>query len=233
MAQQINLFNPIFRPHRMALLSATVLSLVLGLMVLAGGAAFALARQEGHALKAQVDAGATRLKATQNEAKKLADEIAAQKKDAVLEAEVARLEALAGQRRDSMAVLKGGVLGNTSGFAEYFRAFARQTVSGLWLTGFTVSGGGADVSVEGRMLDAEILPQYLGRLKREAVFNGRAFSGLRIGQPGVDPAAAARAADAKGGPSPVAMPAFLEFALSSPGDIPAASDAAARGGPRR
>jgi hypothetical protein len=233
MAQQINLFNPIFRPQRMTLLSATVLSIVLGLMALAGGAAFAVVRQEGNALKARVDAGAARLEAAQAEAKKLAAEIAAQKKDVNLEAEVARLETLAGQRRDSMAVLKGGVLGNTTGFAEYFRAFARQTVSGLWLTGFTVSGGGADVSVAGRMLDAEILPQYLGRLKREAVFNGRAFSGLRIGQPGVDPAAAARAADAKGGPSATAMPAFLEFALSSPGDVQAASDAAALGGQRR
>ena len=46
--------------------------------------------------------------------------------------------------------LKSGGIGNTKGYSEYFRAFARQSVSGLWLTGFDINGDGAQMTLQVR-----------------------------------------------------------------------------------
>ena len=60
-----------------------------------------------------------------------------------------------------MAALKGGAFGNQQGFAEYLRAFSRQSVNGLWLTGFTIAGSG-ELEIRGRVLEpgsrAELYP---------------------------------------------------------------------------
>jgi hypothetical protein len=67
-----------------------------------------------------------------------------------LNAELESLDALLAGRNEVIGVLKSGALGDTKGVSEYFRAFARQAVDGLWLTGFTVIGAGNDISIEGR-----------------------------------------------------------------------------------
>jgi|LNFM01.1.fsa_nt_gb hypothetical protein len=132
-----------------------------------------------------------------------------------LDTEIQRLEATLKTARDSMNVLEGGALGNRDGFARYMQAFARQSLDGLWLTGFTVAGGG-DVAIEGRVLRPELVPAYIQRLNGEPALKGRAFAALELKRP--PPAPAAAAATATGGevvPPKAETPRYIEFALTT------------------
>lgn len=83
------------------------------------------------------------------------------------------------------------------------RAFARQVVPGLWLTGFRVAGDAAHISLKGHVTRPELLPAYIQKLGREPVMQGRNFSNLKMQQPEAD--------TAKGG----AKPHYVSFELSS------------------
>jgi len=63
------------------------------------------------------------------------------------------------------------------------RAFARQSVSGLWLTGFEINGDGAQMSLQGATAGPQLLPAYIQRLSQEPVMKGKSFATLRMAQP--------------------------------------------------
>jgi hypothetical protein len=118
-------------------------------------------------------------------------------------------------------VLKSGVLGDTKGVSEYFRAFARQTVDGLWLTGFSIVGAGNDISIDGRTLRAELVPGYVAKLRREDVLRGHGFGTLSVQKP----------PELLGAPTePRKTAEFLDFRLASqaPGAIVAGLPGGAR-----
>jgi Tfp pilus assembly protein PilN len=201
-SQQINLFNPIFLKQK-KIFSAFAMAYALGVL-LAGALTVALyARhnvdalqteaKNGHDLLAQREASLTKVKA----------EFAPRQKSAELEAELAQAETRLKAMHSVAGVLERGELGDTKGYSEYFKALARQNPSGVWLTGVTISGAGNELGVQGRALDAALVPAYLGRLTHEPVMRGKAFGSLRIGQPAADKDAAATAAP------------FIEFSLDS------------------
>jgi Fimbrial assembly protein (PilN) len=138
------------------------------------------------------------------QAEKITGQAAARKPDAALEAEIAKLEGELGQARESMSAIKGGAFGTQQGFAEYLLAFSRQSVEGLWLTGFSISGGG-DIELRGRALHPELVPSYIQRLNREPVLTGRSFARFEMTRP-TEPAADKKA------PQPAR---YLEFSLAT------------------
>ena len=97
------------------------------------------------------------------------------------------------------------------------RALARQSVGGLWLTGFSITNGGNDVTLRGRMLNADLLPRFLGRLGAEKSFEGRGFRSLAIDQPKqADVPAAINVASPGAAPPPLpAAPAYLMFEIAT------------------
>jgi hypothetical protein len=62
------------------------------------------------------------------------------------------------------------------------RAFARQSLDGVWLTGFEIDAGGRELALSGRALGAELVPRYLERLNHESLLQGRQFSSLKVDQ---------------------------------------------------
>ena len=120
-----------------------------------------------------------------------------------------RLETQAASRREVVDILKSGAIGSTEGYTGFMRAFARQIVNGLWLTGFSIQGSGEGISLNGRTLRPELVPAYLRRLNQEPVMQGREIGSLQIGAPKAGPAK-----DAAAGPAQPA-PRYLEFSLQS------------------
>jgi len=115
-------------------------------------------------------------------------------------------------RQSLLRELGTGGSSGPAGYSEYLRAFARQTVRGLWLTSIQIAEGGAQLTVSGRALQADLVPVLLGRLKQESVLRGRPLEALAItrGTAGKDPART-----------------IVEFTVSSPrlpesGNAPAA-----------
>ncbi|MGB9989583.1 hypothetical protein [Pseudoduganella rhizocola] len=217
MSQQINLFNPVFLKQKKAfnfvnMLQAVAILCALQLVLLAYGR-YVLAKVEKDAAD-----GKAALEQKQQEFNRTLEQYKPRKSNPALQAEIAQVEADIAALRRVESVLNQGSLGNTAGYSEYFRALARQNVSGMWLTGVNIIGAGVDIAVEGRAMQAALIPGYILRLTGEQVMNGKTFADLRIERPlqaQAQPALSDTAPTAPGGPAVPAAAQFVEFRLQS------------------
>lgn len=211
MSQQINLFNPIFKQQKKYLSAVTMaqaIGLILtGSLLLAGYVNYRSVR-----LKSEANSMTNKLTATQEQLARVTIEYAPRQKNQALETEILKLEAELDGLKKVEHILQKGELGNTKGYAEYMRAFARQIGEGIWLTGFSIQGAGSEIALQGKALSPDLVPAYIGRLKSEAILQGKSFSSLEIRVP--RPASANATAAAS---KPTANMNYLEFALQSSG----------------
>lgn len=230
MSQYINLLGPAFRKQRLVLtLGRTVALVGVAAVVMAGMLVHDQHRIEG--VREELASAQGLMKAQNVYTSRLKGD-GAQKGNTVLDGEIQRLETDLKSARDSMAVLEGGALGNREGFARYMQAFSRQSLDGLWLTGFSVGGSG-DVTIQGRVVRAELVPTYIQRLNGEPALKGRAFSALEMHRPAPLPAAVEPGKEAAPD-KPAAAPRYLEFSLATSEPVaPAAAAASAAQGEKR
>jgi hypothetical protein len=207
MSQNINLLGPAFRKQRQLLTLVTVAQ-CLGVMLFALFGYHFYLQQQVSGLATEMRAAEEMLRSHQGNVDKLKGRSAALKPDAQLDADIAQLESELKIAREAMAALKGGAFGNQQGFAEYLRAFSRQSLGGLWLTGFSISGSG-ELEIRGRVLSPDLLPNYIQRLNREEVLAGRSFARLEMSRPKPEPATDK---DKAAGKAPL-VPRHLEFSL--------------------
>lgn len=203
MSQQINLFSPIFLTQK-KYFSAHTMAQALGLIALGSLAFFAYAFWQTAGMTRQAADTTRRLALEQARLERVGANYAPRGKSQLLQQEIARLETQMRARAEVLELLKGGEFGRTAGFSEYLRAFARQTVNGLWLTGFNIKGN--DMQISGRTLQPELVPTYLQRLQREPAMQGKAFANLEMAIPQTEPAN-------KG--APATPPRYVEFTLQS------------------
>lgn len=215
MSQQINLYNPLFLKQE-KYFSARTMAQALGLILigLVTLCAYALietrrgenaARQYGEQVTMQ-----------REQLAKLTAQLASQGRSKPLEAELARLEREVNVRQATLDALGAGGLGNNAGFSEFFAAFGRQAMPGVWLTGITVDGSGTDLTVAGRALRAELVPAYIRKLSEEPMMRGRRVTDMKLAAKEATPKAGRREPER-----------FVEFTLSAP--VRPAESAAARG----
>lgn len=219
MSQQVNLFNPVFRPRGFSFTSAQALLYAVGILtgVIAAAAVWSDYALRQVAASAQATDSAHR--ALTEQLAQLTNEVAQQKPSAQIEADIAALEAQLKGRQEIVDTLRSGAVGNTAGFSEYMRALSRQTINGLWLTGFDIDGN--DLVIHGRSFNSELVANFLRQLNREPVLQGREISAMRIRQPPQEPVEAPPAkAEADKAQKDVrearpAPPRYLEFSLST------------------
>ena len=212
MSAQINLYHPRYLRQRDPL-TLNNIALVAGVCYLLLAAVAGWAWQ---GMAQRRDAAA----AAENQLKQVREQFAASTKAAAgrradpgVQAELDRAEALLRNRSEIARLLEGGAIGSSGGFADFLRGFARATPEGLWLTGFSIGTGGADIEIRGSTLDAALLPDYIRRLGAEKAFQGRSFAALSMNrpEPAAAPAALARAAAVVPAPTPGARP--IDFVL--------------------
>lgn len=215
MSQQINLYNPEFehkrKPFGAAAMAQALLLLVAGVLALSY-----YGERHVVALQAEADSGAKRLDRKKRELEAVNAEFAPRQKSPELEAELAEAESqLAALQRIAGAVERGD-LGNAKGYSEYFRAFARQRVDGVWLTGLAISGAGSEIGVHGRATDPALLTGFLAQLTREKILQGKSFGSLQIGQPTTAAPSAQPALPGQQAKEEKTPPApYVEFSLQS------------------
>lgn len=181
MTQQINLYNPSLAPKAQLITGRSVLIglvAVIGLSVLT----WALVSADLARGAAREREQAARLLELQGAVSSLSQQLAARKPSAALEAEMARLEGLLRGRHSLIAALDRGALGDARGASDHLRALARQTPKGLWLTRVSIAGAGADIEVEGRTVDADLVPVYLRKLHSEPMLRGQRFESLTMSE---------------------------------------------------
>jgi hypothetical protein len=213
MSQQINLYHDRFRPVIDPIGATRLVGLVFAsLAVLAATWSWSSWRLSESLAEASRMRGV--LEARRTELADLTRSVGARRADPRLEEALARAEALHSARTELMALLDSGALGAVDGFSGQMRALARQSATGLWLTGFDLSPG--RVELQGGALSAELVPAYLRRLSGEKAMEGISFNGLRIGAPVREAAAVPAAPDAAKGGKPVPMlPPHVEFVVAS------------------
>jgi hypothetical protein len=207
MSQQINLFNPVFLQKKQVF-TATTMALSLGVLVLGLTAFGVAARFRAASLQVQADAGAAQLEKTRKRLASVSSEFRPRQQDPKLAEEVAAAQGELLALKEVAGVIERGELGNTEGYAEYFRALARQSVDGLWLTGVSIAGAGLDIGVRGRAMDPALVPGFLGRLRNERVMQGKPVGSLQIGE-------GAALKVVKDGKESSAPAPYVEFSLQS------------------
>ena len=212
MTQQINLFNPIFRKQKKYFSSVAMVQ-ALAIICVACALLAIDAAYRMRALTVQAAATEALLATRQQRLTEAKVQFAPRQKSATLGAEIVAAQEELAMLKNAAATLQRGGFGDTAGFSPYFRALARQSIEGLWLTDVNVASGGATIGIQGNALQAPLVPQYMGRLAQEPVMKGKSFATLAISTVtapqvvlvgGVAPPAVARA-----------TPSYLKFSLQS------------------
>lgn len=185
MSQQINLFNPIFMKQRKYFSLLTMLQ-ALGMIIVGSLFFYGYASYQVDQLGQQSVESSKRYNYEQARLARYTAEFSPQQANQVLQDEVQRLEKQVIDQAELIEIMKSGVVGNTTGYSEYMRAFSRQVVQGLWLTGFRITGDATQISLSGAVLSPELLPTYIQRLGKEGIMQGKTFSTLQMQQPKVD-----------------------------------------------
>ena len=179
MRQEVNLYTQAFRPSREWLtlgrttwLTIFVLAVVLAV---AGWLRYELDRLQ--ARQAELEAS---LSDKEQRVASLSEKLEQQQRDPQLEDRVERLEARVADRRNLVEKASSVARASSEGFTPYFRGLARQSREGLWLTRVRVNLVEDTLRVEGKTLLGQEVPEYLGRLRQETVFDGRRFARFGI-----------------------------------------------------
>lgn len=179
MSQQINLFDPLFRRQK-KYFSAHTMGQALGLLLALSLLLYGFAWYRVDRLEADVAASAQRLKAAEQEVAQIERNAPPREKSPLLAAEVAQAAAKVAARERVLAVLNGGAIGNTRGYSDYFRAFARQDTEGVWLTELHIGNNANGIFINGRALEPAMVPVYVQRLQGEPILRGRYFDTLQM-----------------------------------------------------
>lgn len=183
MSQQINLFNPVFLKQR-KYFSLLAMLQMLGLFLLGSALFYGYAIYQVKLLTQQSEESSKRYETEQARLARYTEEFSPEKAAKLLQDKVNALEARRAAQDEIVETLKTGAIGNSTGYSEYMRAFARQVVSGLWLTGFDIAGDGTQLGMSGSALSPELVPVYIQRLNREPVMRGKSVPTLQIQRSG-------------------------------------------------
>jgi hypothetical protein len=225
MTQHINLYNPVFVKKEKPF-SVRTMAPALGFIAVGLGCMYFYATLQAHSAERLAAQVAEQLNLQREQVTKLAKGPVPTRSKA-LEAEVARLESEVKARQTSLQALSTGELGNTAGFSEFFAAFGRQAISGVWLTAVTIGDAGNELKVQGRVLRADLMPAFLRGLSNEPIMRGRKVTELKLTARAAPPAEKGTEGKA---PATEAQ-AFIEFSLSAPLQMAEAAPGAAAGTP--
>lgn len=222
MKRQINLYEARLHPRfewataRNLACAAVLLCVLLAALVVS-------VRQEAKSTASALSVVQTELQLAQAQLTAVTKQTTEHTVSPALTAELRQTRTLLETRQEVVAALSGNKIGNRTGFADYMFSFARQANPDIWLTGFTLTAGGEELELRGRLLDPTKLPDYVQRLGDEPLLRGRQFATLDIRGSAPESKKAPQEGVAQENvdvPLPKAMPVsasprFIEFVLRS------------------
>ena len=206
MSQQINLYNPAFEKQK-KVFTATTMAVSLALLLVGTMALAGYARNSVARLQRDVAAGEERVQQKKLRQASALVELAPRTSDPQVAKDTTAAIQEQGGVKEVLDLLQGGSLGTTIGYSPYFKALARQGGGDVWLTGVRIEGAGAQLGLEGRALNAALVPEYIKRLTREPALRGKTFASLDMKR-----MTAPLGAD---GQPTTAAPPFIEFSLQA------------------
>jgi len=205
-AQQINLFNPIFLRQKLYF-SAVAMAQALGLIALGVLAIYVYQVSQNAKLQRAAAEADRQLAERRAQLTAFARQTADAGSSKTLGAELDAAEARLVERRMLLDEVRTAAGGDALGYSRHLAALARASIPGVWLTGVEI-GKSAELTIKGRALDSALVPAYMSALNREPAFAGRRVSELKVTARTDTPAPA--------GEKPAGPALYLEFSLSIP-----------------
>lgn len=185
MTQQINLYQPIFRKEEKKFSTIAMLQAI-GIVAVGIVAMYAYTWWQTESLKFELkhleQSHATASKRMADVADKFGKSVA----DTSLDTEITRLEGDLVAKQRIQGILQRGLFSNTHGFSDYFVSFARQSVPGVWITGFDITGAADQMMLAGRSTNPELVPRYMQKLSTEKTLSGIVFNVFQMNRPAPD-----------------------------------------------
>lgn len=69
---------------------------------------------------------------------------------------------------------------SSKSYAALLKAFSKQSIDGLWITGLSIDQDAEALSIKGRALHADLLPALIARLRAEPALKGKTFTDLKM-----------------------------------------------------
>lgn len=182
MSQQVNLYHPIFRKQEKKFSALTMLQatlLVLAAIVLM----YVFSVWQVRSLQSQAAQIEQQYRAVSDEFSDINQQLSARQLSPFYAAEITRLEGRIQAAQTIRELARHDYFFGGNGYSDFFIAFARQAVSGLWLTGFTVTGAGEQLALEGRTETPTLVPVFLQKLSAEKLLIGTEFDAFQITRP--------------------------------------------------
>jgi len=222
--QQINLVNLALIKQKQ-FLTLNSIAVILGVITIAMLAYYAYIKSEVNSLSMQRQQVANELIKTQTELKAITALHMPRDKDSALEKQIETLEESEKVQQKILNTLNQSSKIPTNSYAALMRAFAKQNIDGLWLTGFSVDSQTDTLNIQGRALRGDLVPQYINGLSNEPALKGKLFSSLNISTPKLanipvpttqsKPEAEAEKNNTKNTLTITNQPNYIEFSLES------------------
>lgn len=185
MSQQINLYQPIFRKEEKKFSTVAMLQSV-GLVALGIVAIYGYSWWQNGELKKELKRAEQNQAAAAKRLAEVTDKFGQGGKQSPADIEIARLETEIISKQRIQEALQSGVFTNTIGFSDYFISFARQHISGIWLTGVDITGAADQMVLSGRSTSPELIPRYMQKLSAERPLSGIVFNVFQMNRPAPD-----------------------------------------------
>lgn len=185
MSQQINLLNTSLIKQK-DLLNTNNMAVMLGLLLALMLGYYGYAQKQLSLLTIHRSEVADELSAMQAQLKQTALLHSPRELDKSLQEQITQLEQKAAMQQQVLQTVNMSSATPEKGYAALMRAFAKQSVDGLWLTSFSIDSHSERLNISGRTLQADLVPEYISRLGNEAALKGKSFSALSMNLPKTD-----------------------------------------------
>ena len=109
--------------------------------------------------------------------------LTAQRSQIALLEQIAQLEQKQAMQQQILQTVNQSSATPEKGYAALMRAFAKQSLDGLWLTSFTIDSQSEQLNISGRTLQGDLVPEYISRLGNEPALKGKLFAALNMSLP--------------------------------------------------
>lgn len=186
MIQQINLYQPMFRPQKKPFSAGTMLVITaFFITVFIGIYAYSLHQLRTIELNlSSIDKGTAELR---NQIEKLNKQFPVIEKSKLLTTEIARMNKELETRQEIKSALGQHSLENKRVFSALLESLARKHVQGTWLTKVSIGDSGEALGFEGKTFSSDLVPFYIQQLSEEASFSGLSFNVLELQRSENDP----------------------------------------------
>jgi hypothetical protein len=185
MSQQINLLNPALIRQK-DLLNTTNIAIVLGLVCMLMVGYYSYVQKQLSTQTTQRSHMANELSATQAQLKQTALLHTPRELNKALLNQITQLEQKEKMQQQVLQTVNQSSTTPDKGYAALMHAFAKQSLNGLWLTGFSIDSITEQLNISGRTLQADLVPDYISRLGNEPALKGKLFSSLNMISPKLD-----------------------------------------------